>query len=103
MYAGRIVEEASIDILSRHPYTPRCCWAGRPKDGLKKATRCTASPVRRRIFLAAGLRVADALSACETRLSANSTRDRTGRPRHVVSCHRWRELTPAVEKPARYA
>lgn len=52
MYAGRIVEEASMtDILSRprHPYT-QVLLGSRPKDGLKKATRCTAFPVRRRIF-----------------------------------------------------
>ena len=52
MYAGRIVEEASMtDILSRprHPYT-QVLLGSRPKDGLKKATRCIAFPVRRRIF-----------------------------------------------------
>ncbi len=83
MYAGRIVEEASMtDILSRprHPYT-QVLLGSRPKDGLKRRRAALHSRFAAGSFpLAAGLRVRRPLPACESRLYANSTCDRTGWP-----------------------
>ena len=78
MYAGRIVEEASIEEIlyrPRHPYTqvpPGCAFA----------ERCP-----------------HARPACA---QSQPTTEPAG-PRHVVSCHRWRELSPSVENQALYA
>ena len=54
MYAGRIVEEASMSEILRHPRHPytRCCWAVGRKRGLRKVMPCTAFPARRRIWRA---------------------------------------------------
>lgn len=48
MYAGRIVEEASMSEI----LIPRCCWAVGRKRGLRKVMPCTAFPARRRIWRA---------------------------------------------------
>lgn len=88
MYAGRIVEEASIeDILYRpcHPYT-QVLLGSRPKEGLKKgdALHCIpGSPPDLSLAPAAWLCLCRALPARATGLRREPTNDRTGR---VASC-----------------
>lgn len=107
MYAGRIVEEASMtDILSRprHPYT-QVLLGSRPKDGLKKGDvlHCIPGSPPDLSRLPPGCAFADrcpyARAVCT---QTQPVTEQVGQ-RHVVSCHRWRELTTAVEKPALYA
>lgn len=54
MYAGRIVEEASMSEILRHPRHPytQVLLGSRPKEGLRKVMPCTAFPARRRIWRA---------------------------------------------------
>ncbi len=53
MYAGRIVEEASMSEILRHPRHPYTGAAGQSAErGLKKVMPCTAFPARRRIWRA---------------------------------------------------
>ena len=104
MYA---VEEASMtDILSRprHPYT-QVLLGSRPKDGLKKgdALHCIPGSPPDLSRLPPGCAFADrcphARPVCR---QTQPVTEQVGQ-RHVVSCHRWRELTSGVEKPALYA
>lgn len=82
MYAGRIVEEASIEEIlyrPRHPYT-QVLLGSRPKEGLKKgdALHCIpGSPPD--LAPAARLRVRRSLSARAPRLCAEPAGYRTGR------------------------
>jgi peptide/nickel transport system ATP-binding protein len=101
MYAGRIVEEASMRILSRprHPYT-QVLLGSRPKEGLKKATRCTAFPARRRISpLPPGCAFAERCPHASPPVANSAVTEQVG-PRHVVSCHRWRADPPLKNRRA---
>ncbi|WES69708.1 ABC transporter ATP-binding protein [Superficieibacter sp. HKU1] len=103
MYAGRIVEEAPIEqILNhpRHPYT-RVLLGSRPKEGLKKGDALHSIPGSPPdlTHLPPGCAFADrcahARPVCRERQPAT---EKAGQ-RHVVSCHRWRELTqPATHQ-----
>ncbi|POU04035.1 dipeptide ABC transporter ATP-binding protein DppD [Escherichia sp. ESNIH1] len=107
MYAGRIVEEASMaEILHhpRHPYT-QVLLGSRPKEGLKKgdALHCIPGSPPDLARLPAGCAFADrcphALPSCAQSQPATEQ----VAERHVVSCHRWRELSANTEGQAAYA
>lgn len=107
MYAGRIVEEASMtDILSRprHPYT-QVLLGSRPKDGLKKgdALHCIPGSPPDLSRLPPGCAFADRCPHARPVCRQTQPVTEQAGQRHVVSCHRWRELTSGVEKPALYA
>jgi len=107
MYAGRIVEEASMaEILHhpRHPYT-QVLLGSRPKEGLKKgdALHCIPGSPPDLARLPVGCAFADrcphALPSCAQSQPATEQ----VAERHVVSCHRWRELSANTEGQAAYA
>lgn len=85
MYAGRIVEEAAMSEILRHPRHPytRVLLGSRPKRGSRKAMPCTAFPARRRIWRACPrLRLCRALPAPSPGLRAEPAADggRSGAP-----------------------
>ena len=107
MYAGRIVEEASMtDILSRprHPYT-QVLLGSRPKDGLKKgdALHCIPGSPPDLSRLPPGCAFADRCPHARPVCRQTQPVTEQAGQRHVVSCHRWRELTSGIEKPTLYA
>ncbi|VDR29079.1 Glutathione import ATP-binding protein GsiA [Raoultella terrigena] len=107
MYAGRIVEEASMaDILyrPRHPYT-QVLLGSRPKEGLKKgdALRCIPGSPPDLARLPAGCAFADRCPHARAVCGQSQPATEQAGERHVVSCHRWRELAASVESPAQYA
>lgn len=107
MYAGRIVEEASMAEILHHPHHPytQVLLGSRPKEGLKKgdALHCIPGSPPDLARLPAGCAFADrcphALPACAESLPATEQVTE----RHVVSCHRWRELAATAEPQAAYA
>ena len=107
MYAGRIVEEASMAEILHHPHHPytQVLLGSRPKEGLKKgdALHCIPGSPPDLSRLPAGCAFADrcphALPACAESQPANEQVTE----RHVVSCHRWRELAATSERQASYA
>lgn len=107
MYAGRIVEEAPIaDILAqpRHPYT-RVLLGSRPKEGLKKGDvlYCIPGSPPDLAALPPGCafaaRCPHAQSACHQQQPVTEQ----VAERHVVSCHRWRELTTDITPQQAFA
>ncbi|MEF3092220.1 ABC transporter ATP-binding protein [Raoultella sp. WB_B2P2-3] len=107
MYAGRIVEEASMeDILyrPRHPYT-QVLLGSRPKEGLKKgdALRCIPGSPPDLARLPAGCAFADRCPHARAVCGQSQPATEQVGQRHVVSCHRWRELAASVENQAQYA
>ncbi|MEN0616447.1 ABC transporter ATP-binding protein [Klebsiella indica] len=107
MYAGRIVEEASIeDILyrPRHPYT-KVLLGSRPKEGLKKgdALYCIPGAPPDLSRLPPGCAFAERCPHAQPACAQNQPATEQVEARHVVSCHRWRELSTSVENRALYA
>lgn len=107
MYAGNIVEEASIeDILSRprHPYT-QVLLGSRPKEGLKKgdALHCIPGSPPDLSNLPPGCAFAARCPHAQTTCTKHQPIIEQAGPRHVVSCHRWRELNNTVGNQALYA
>lgn len=107
MYAGRIVEEASIeDILyrPRHPYT-QVLLGSRPKEGLKKgdALYCIPGAPPDLSRLPPGCAFAERCPHAQPACAQNQPATEQVGARHVVSCHRWRELSTSVENRALYA
>lgn len=97
MYAGRIVEEAPIaQILNqpRHPYT-RVLLGSRPKDGLKKgeALHCIPGSPPDLAHLPPGCAFADRCAHAKPVCREQQPVTEQAGERHVVSCHRWRELS----------
>nr|WP_318382676.1 ABC transporter ATP-binding protein [uncultured Enterobacter sp.] len=97
MYAGRIVEEASIgEILThpRHPYT-QVLLGSRPKEGLKKgvALHCIPGSPPDLANLPPGCAFAARCPHAKPVCSQVQPAIETVAARHVVSCHRWQELS----------
>ena len=96
MYAGRIVEEASMSEILRHPRHPytRVLLGSRPKEGLKKgdALHCIPGAPPDLARLPPGCAFAERCPhrrpVCEQSLPPTES----VAERHAVSCHRWREL-----------
>lgn len=96
MYAGRIVEEASMSEILRHPRHPytRVLLGSRPKEGLKKgdALHCIPGAPPDLARLPPGCAFAERCPhrrpVCEHSLPPTES----VAERHAVSCHRWREL-----------
>ncbi|STU79247.1 Oligopeptide transport ATP-binding protein OppD [Klebsiella michiganensis] len=107
MYAGRIVEEASIEEIlyrPRHPYT-QVLLGSRPKEGLKKgdALHCIPGSPPDLSCLPPGCAFAERCPHARPACAQSQPTTEPAGPRHVVSCHRWRELSPSVENQALYA
>ncbi|MFT3402398.1 ABC transporter ATP-binding protein [Klebsiella pneumoniae] len=96
MYAGRIVEEASMSEILRHPRHPytQVLLGSRPKEGLKKgdALHCIPGAPPDLARLPPGCAFAERCPhrrpVCEQSLPPTES----VAERHAVSCHRWREL-----------
>ena len=96
MYAGRIVEEASMSEILRHPRHPytQVLLGSRPKEGLKKgdALHCIPGAPPDLARLPPGCAFAERCPhrrpVCEQSLPPTESIAE----RHAVSCHRWREL-----------
>jgi peptide/nickel transport system ATP-binding protein len=96
MYAGRIVEEASMRRFC--PSSPSLYpgAAGQPAERRAEkgdALHCIPGSPPDLSRLPPGCAFADRCPHARP-VCRQTTRDRTGGQRHVVSCHRWRELTP---------
>lgn len=107
MYAGRIVEEASIsDILThpRHPYT-QVLLGSRPKEGLKKgvALHCIPGSPPDLSNLPTGCAFAARCPHARPVCSQAQPATENVALRHVVSCHRWQELAAENASPHAYA
>lgn len=107
MYAGRIVEEASMaEILHRprHPYT-QVLLGSRPKEGLKKgdALHCIPGSPPDLARLPAGCAFADRCPHALPTCAQSQPVTEQVAERHVVSCHRWRELASTTASQAAYA
>ncbi|HHZ6887070.1 TPA: ABC transporter ATP-binding protein [Klebsiella michiganensis] len=107
MYAGRIVEEASIEEIlyrPRHPYT-QVLLGSRPKEGLKKgdALHCIPGSPPDLSRLPPGCAFAERCPHARPACAQSQPTTEPAGLRHVVSCHRWRELSPSVENQALYA
>ena len=107
MYAGRIVEEASIEEIlyrPRHPYT-QVLLGSRPKEGLKKgdALHCIPGSPPDLSRLPPGCAFADRCPHARPACAQSQPATEPAGPRHVVSCHRWRELSASVKNQALYA
>ena len=107
MYAGRIVEEASIEEIlyrPRHPYT-QVLLGSRPKEGLKKGDvlHCIPGSPPDLSRLPPGCAFAERCPHARPACAQSQPTTEPAGPRHVVSCHRWRELSPSVENQALYA
>ncbi|WP_318369704.1 ABC transporter ATP-binding protein [Enterobacter sp.] len=105
MYAGRIVEEASIsEILNhpRHPYT-QVLLGSRPKEGLKKgvALHCIPGSPPDLANLPGGCAFAARCPHAKPVCTQMQPPTEQVTERHVVSCHRWREL--ATDTPVQQA
>jgi peptide/nickel transport system ATP-binding protein len=107
MYAGRIVEEAPMaDILSRprHPYT-RVLLGSRPKEGLKKgdALYCIPGSPPDLASLPPGCAFAARCPHAQASCTQMQPATEQVADRHVVSCHRWRELAADTTTQQAYA
>ena len=102
-----IGEEASIeDILyrPRHPYT-QVLLGSRPKEGLKKGDElhCIPGAPPDLSQLPPGCAFAERCPHAQPACTQSQPATEQVGPRHVVSCHRWRALSPSVEHRALYA
>ncbi|MCS5946103.1 hypothetical protein LNP25_15930 [Klebsiella variicola subsp. variicola] len=96
MYAGRIVEEASMSEILRHPRHPLYSGAAgqSAEEGLKKgdALHCIPGAPPDLARLPSGCAFAERCPyrrpVCEQSLPPTES----VAERHAVSCHRWREL-----------
>ncbi len=107
MYAGRIVEEAPIaDILAqpRHPYT-RVLLGSRPKEGLKKGDVLHCIPGSPPDLAALPPGCAFAARCPHAQATCHQQQPVTDQvaERHVVSCHRWRELATDITPQQAFA
>ncbi len=101
MYAGRIVEEASLeDILAhpRHPYT-QVLLGSRPRAGLKKgdALYCIPGAPPDLAHLPEGCAFASRCPHANATCSQTVPETEYAAQRHRVSCHRWRSLVQESE------
>ncbi|WP_192457729.1 ABC transporter ATP-binding protein [Musicola keenii] len=96
MYAGRIVEEASLkEIMTqpRHPYT-QVLLGSRHRGGLKKGDvlKCIPGSPPDLSRLPPGCAFAERCPHAGPACSQAVPEQESVAARHVVSCHRWREL-----------